>query len=231
VVFRFRGGRLAGKTERAHVGDHLDSRVVGERFAGVKARKNRDFRPSYAAEQLLEFLQGRFRVECRRCRRQTRPGGRQFRAFVQRRRKRQKLFGLTSQPYPEYYTPKPYSKSFVLHLDMWYAQSHPSEDFAETFAVWLTPDSDWRVRFHDWPALKKLEYMDELMRGVAGQPPVIKSRRRVELIDHKRSTLRRHYDAVDQHTAGIDQTLGLAAAAQAARGHQLGDPFHRNAIS
>ena len=48
-------------------------------------------------------------------------------------------------PYPEYYTPKPYSKSFVLHLDSWYAQSHPDEDFAETFAVWLNPQSDWRA--------------------------------------------------------------------------------------
>ena len=65
--------------------------------------------------------------------------------------------------------PKPYSKSYVLHLDMWYAQSHPAEDFAETFAVWLTPDADWRQRYQDWPALKKLEYMEELMRGPRGQ--------------------------------------------------------------
>ena len=52
----------------------------------------------------------------------------------------------------------------MLHLDSWYAQSHPDEDFAETFAVWLTPDSDWRVRYADWPALRKLEYMDALMK-------------------------------------------------------------------
>jgi hypothetical protein len=51
------------------------------------------------------------------------------------RRQRRRLFGLPSKPYPEFYTPKPYSKSFVLHLDAWYAQSHPDEDFAETFAV------------------------------------------------------------------------------------------------
>ena len=56
--------------------------------------------------------------------------------------------------------PKPYSKSFVLHLDSWYTQSHPDEDFAETFAVWLNPESDWRLRYADWPAVKKLEYMD-----------------------------------------------------------------------
>ena len=78
--------------------------------------------------------------------------------------------------YPEYYTPKPYSKSFVLHLDSWYAQSHPDEDFAETFAVWLKPGSQWRERYADWPALKKLEYVDELMRELAGQPAARRSR-------------------------------------------------------
>ena len=75
--------------------------------------------------------------------------------------------------YPEYYTPKPYSKSFVLHLDSWYAQSHPDEDFAETFAVWLNPQSDWRARYADWPALKKLEYMDALMSELAGKPMLV----------------------------------------------------------
>jgi hypothetical protein len=62
--------------------------------------------------------------------------------------------------YPEYYTPKPYSKSFVQHLDHWYAQSHPDEDFAETFAVWLDPQSMWATRYAGWPAQRKLEYMD-----------------------------------------------------------------------
>ena len=61
------------------------------------------------------------------------------------RRQRREIFGSPSAPYPEFYTPRPYSKSFVLHLDAWYAQSHPDEDFAETFAVWLTPNSEWRA--------------------------------------------------------------------------------------
>ena len=88
------------------------------------------------------------------------------------RRRRVRLFGRPSTPYPDFYLPKPYSKSFVLHLDSWYAQSHPDEDFAETFAVWLTPDSDWRTRYQDWPALRKLEYMDALMAEIARQRPV-----------------------------------------------------------
>ena len=31
----------------------------------------------------------------------------------------------------------PASRHHVQHLGDWYAQSHPTEDFAETFAVWL----------------------------------------------------------------------------------------------
>ena len=68
---------------------------------------------------------------------------------------RRDIFGLPSDAYPEFYTPKPYSKSFVLHLDAWYAQSHPDEDFAETFAVWLTPNSEWRQRYNGWRALQE----------------------------------------------------------------------------
>jgi hypothetical protein len=91
-------------------------------------------------------------------------------AFRTRRLKaRRELFGKSTEPYPEYYSPRPYSKSFVLHLDPWYAQSHPDEDFAETFAVWLTPNSQWRDRYAGWPALKKLEYMDSLMNELRGK--------------------------------------------------------------
>jgi hypothetical protein len=109
------------------------------------------------------------------------------------RRRRVQLFGRPSTDYPDFYLPKPYSKSFVLHLDSWYAQSHPDEDFAETFAVWLTPDSDWRVRYTDWPALRKIEYMDTLMQEIATAPPRVASRRRVEPLEHLKTTLRRHY--------------------------------------
>jgi hypothetical protein len=59
-----------------------------------------------------------------------------------------------------------------VHLDDWYAQSHPDEDFAETFAVWLTPGLDWRARYHGWKALRKLEYVEALMHSLAGKPPV-----------------------------------------------------------
>ena len=112
---------------------------------------------------------------------------------LRQRRRRVALFGRPSTTYPEFYLPKPYSKSFVLHLDSWYAQSHPDEDFAETFAVWLTPDSDWRSRYADWPALRKIEYLDRLMREIAGSPPRVGTRRRVEPLEKLRTTLGRHY--------------------------------------
>ena len=86
-----------------------------------------------------------------------------------RKKKWQRIFGKTSaDDTPEFYRPRPYSHSYVVHLDDWYAQSHPDEDFAETFAVWLTPGLDWRERFKGWKALQKLEYVDELMRSLAG---------------------------------------------------------------
>ena len=109
------------------------------------------------------------------------------------RRTRRELFGSPKKPYPEFYTPRPYSKSFVLHLDAWYAQSHPDEDFAETFAVWLTPTSDWRTRYRGWSALKKLEYMDTLMAGVKGKPARMNGLEEIDPLRRLRKTLRQHY--------------------------------------
>jgi len=114
---------------------------------------------------------------------------------LHRRREWRKQFGRFSTPYPEHYQPKPYSRRFVLHLNYWYAQSHPCEDFAETFAVWLTPGLDWRQRYKGWPALAKLEYVDGLMRSLAGVEPAVKSRSRVEPLHTLRTTLQEHYDA------------------------------------
>lgn len=122
---------------------------------------------------------------------------------LRRRRRRQKLFGKSSTPYPEYYTPRPYSKSYVLHLDSWYAQSHPDEDFAESFAVWLNPRSEWRKRYADWPALKKLEYMDELMHEIARQEPLVDTQRVVDPLHRVRRTLRYHYQEKRRHY-GLD---------------------------
>jgi Putative zinc-binding metallo-peptidase len=117
---------------------------------------------------------------------------------LRQRRRRQQVFGPSYKAYPEYYDPKPYSKSFVLHLDSWYAQSHPDEDFAETFAVWLGLP-DWRDRYAGWPALKKLEYMDALMKDVAVKRMLVRTHRRVDPLPTIRKTLRAHYDRKRRH--------------------------------
>ena len=104
-----------------------------------------------------------------------------------------RAFGSPSQPYPEFYTPRPFSKSYVHHLQAWYAQSHPAEDFAETFAVWLKPRSDWRTRYEGWAALKKLKYVDGLMREIRTQTPKQRTRMRVEPLRSVRKTLQDHY--------------------------------------
>jgi hypothetical protein len=132
-----------------------------------------------------------------------RPRARQRVPDLRQRADRQKLFGPSSAPYPDYYTPRPYSRSFVLHLDSWYAQSHPDEDFAETFAVWLHPRHDWRKRYADWPALQKLEYMDRLMREIAGQEPPVRTRRVVWPLHRIRRTLGQHYARKAKHY-GLD---------------------------
>jgi Putative zinc-binding metallo-peptidase len=118
---------------------------------------------------------------------------------LRRRPKRRRLFGNPSMEYPEYYTPKPYSKSFVQHLDHWYAQSHPDEDFAETFAVWLDPQAMWETRYAGWPALRKLEYMDRLMRQLGAWRPRVSSRRRVDPLHRLKKTLGEHYRRKREH--------------------------------
>jgi hypothetical protein len=122
---------------------------------------------------------------------------------LRRRPTRRRLFGTPATPYPSYYTPKPYSKSFVQHLDHWYAQSHPDEDFAETFAAWLDPQSMWTVRYTGWPAQRKLEYMDRLMRGLARVKPRVTSKRQVDPLPRLRKTLREHYRTKREHY-GLD---------------------------
>jgi hypothetical protein len=119
------------------------------------------------------------------------------------KRQRRQVFGSPAEPYPEFYTPRPYSKSFVLHLDAWYAQSHPDEDFAETFAVWLTPNSEWRQRYAGWKALPKLEYMDALMTSLRDRPARVQNIEEVDPLRKVGRTLRTHYRNKRRHY-GVD---------------------------
>jgi hypothetical protein len=82
-----------------------------------------------------------------------------------------KMFGPYSRPYRDRYRADPFSHDFVRHILGWYAQKHPDEDFAETFAVWLTPGLDWRTMYDGWRALDKLEYLDRVMKEIAHDVP------------------------------------------------------------
>ncbi|MCU1284658.1 MAG: hypothetical protein JWO13_1008 [Acidobacteriales bacterium] len=82
------------------------------------------------------------------------------------------LFGSFRKPYRENYKPIPFSRRFVRHMEGWYAQKHPDEDFAETFAVWMTPRSNWRKRYEGWGAMQKLKYMERISKKFGGADPL-----------------------------------------------------------
>jgi len=113
---------------------------------------------------------------------------------LNRRRSWQRVFGHSTEAYGDTYRFRPYSKSFVRHLDYYYAQYHPDEDFVETFAVWLTPGLDWRKKYAGWKALDKLLFVDKLMRSIAGKPPLRASGRQLWKVANIRSTLKRYYE-------------------------------------
>jgi hypothetical protein len=144
--------------------------------------------------QILD-VEGGTLTECMRIMRHEAGHAIQHGYQLNRRKQWQQLFGHSSQRYPKYYRPNPASRQYVQHLRLWYAQAHPDEDFAETFAVWLRPRSDWRRRYAGWPVLRKLEYMDELMAEIGAAKPVVSSRAQIDPLRRHRKTLADHYAA------------------------------------
>jgi hypothetical protein len=107
-------------------------------------------------------------------------------------------FGRFSRPYRDHFQPNPFSRQFVRHIDhhrygRTYAQKHPDEDFAETFAVWLTPRSGWRVIYRNWPALRKLLYVEALMKRIRKQPPLVLSGKLCTPVEQMDVMLAEHY--------------------------------------
>jgi Putative zinc-binding metallo-peptidase len=119
------------------------------------------------------------------------------------------LFGPASRPYRDRYRVRPGSRRHVQHLGDWYAQSHPTEDFAETFAVWLAPRSGWQRRYATWPALRKLRFVQELAGEFVTHRPPVRCRTRIEPLH------------VDQRT--LEQYFRRKAALAAARRGMLAD--------
>ncbi len=111
-----------------------------------------------------------------------------------------RLFGPFNRPYRDRYRPTPFSREFVRHLPGWYAQKHPDEDFAETFAVWLAPRSNWRHRYRGWPAMRKLRYVERTARRIGDQDPVVRKGDFDVTVDQMDVTLGEFY------ARGIDET-------------------------
>jgi len=122
------------------------------------------------------------------------------------------LFGSITQPYEDDYHPQPFSRDYVDHLPGWYAQKHPDEDWAETFAVWMTPGRDWRADYAGWPAaLAKLEYCDRRSRELADRTPKVEAIDPDEAVADLPTTLDEYYrglaDEAETLPPGLDGAL------------------------
>jgi hypothetical protein len=130
------------------------------------------------------------------------------------------LFGPITRPYEEEYRPRAFHPDFVHHLPGWYAQKHPDEDWAETFAVWMTPAYDWRAAYADQPvALGKLEYCNRTLADVNARQPLVTAVEADEDVGDVAVSLEEFYREVaaqDQPPPGLDgalQTIFEAGAA------------------
>jgi len=144
--------------------------------------------------RLMLEAEGDTREECLRILRHEMGHAFDTAYLLHRRRAWRHAFGDSRQSYPEVYHPDPASRRFVQHLRLYYAQAHPDEDFAETFAVWLAPRAAWRRRYTGWPALRKLETVEALMAEVARLPVPELPRTAADPVSRLGTTLRRHYE-------------------------------------
>jgi hypothetical protein len=110
----------------------------------------------------------------------------------------EEIFGRFTTPYCDVFRPDHLSREYVRHISVYpygrtYAQKHPDEDFAETFAVWLTPSSGWRERYRSWPVLRKLMYVNRLMKEIRCRPPESSRGRLLRPVDKMSVLLVNHY--------------------------------------
>jgi hypothetical protein len=114
------------------------------------------------------------------------------------------LFGSFRKPYRDAYKPIPFSRRYVRHMEGWYAQKHPDEDFAETFAVWMTPRSKWRQRYKGWGAMAKLKYMDRIAKKFGDVEPLKPQGHTDITVEEMEDTVEQFYEAhaLEQRDAG-----------------------------
>jgi len=147
-------------------------------------------------------------------------------AYVLYRRTRwRELFGPFSARYSDSYKAQPYSRRYVSHLQDNYAQAHPDEDFAETFAVWVTPEGRWEQRYRGWPVMPKLRYVDRLMKRIGPLPPRVTARTTPWSAARMTSTLAAYYqrkrrtlgeDFPGFYDPGLQRLFGARAGAEPA---------------
>ena len=124
-----------------------------------------------------------------------------------------KLFGPYNRPYRDRYRAVPFSRKHVRHIAGWYAQKHPDEDFAETFAVWLMPHSNWRRTYKTWPAIRKLRYVDRVVRRVRGQDPLVPKGTVDITTDDMKMTVEQFYRrTARENGAGVNVSLDVDLA-------------------
>jgi hypothetical protein len=117
------------------------------------------------------------------------------------------LFGSFRRPYHDNYRPVPFSKDFVRHMAGWYAQKHPDEDFAETFAVWLTPRSGWRKKYRGWGAMHKLRYLDRIAKELGNIDPLRRRGHPDITVDEMESTVGEFYQHSTEEIPIVDLAL------------------------
>lgn len=105
------------------------------------------------------------------------------------------IFGNPAKKYtPESYEWNKESRDFVRHLPDGYAQSHPEEDFAETFAVWLDPKSRWKSVYRNWEgAYAKLNYVDAVIKKLGPTKPRRHRNSLISMASRTKKTLREVY--------------------------------------
>ncbi|OGX29719.1 MAG: hypothetical protein A2705_03255 [Omnitrophica WOR_2 bacterium RIFCSPHIGHO2_01_FULL_52_10] len=158
--------------------------------------------PFYLAQPVLTRLEKKIMIEaegdtkewCMKLLRHEAGHALEYAYSFHRRPKWRRIFGPASLEYADTYKFRPYSKNYVRHLDGYYAQYHPDEDFVETFAVWLTPGLGWRELYKGWKALAKLEYVDQLMSEIRGKAPTVKSKHKYWRLSSLQMTLRHFYN-------------------------------------
>lgn len=138
------------------------------------------------------------------------------------------LFGPYRRPYRENYRPVLFSKDYVRYLPGWYAQKHPDEDFAETFAVWVTPRSGWKKKYRGWGAMAKLKYMDRIARELGNADPVRKRGTPDITVEDMEMTVAEFYRHETEQVPLLDVNLDhdLAEVFPRGKGKRAIEPVH-----